>query len=386
MSIWNKVLTGLILLASVGFFILGARALKTHEYWRKQAKQLEQELATEIETHADLSEQVRQVGLALHEQLVDRGRTWRECRVQPNPQMGQTGEAVVTIEYPVPHQIAPKSVLWIFDDLPVENGGRYLGQFEVVGVGGQDNMVVNLKPSTKMTQPELARLVQSASRASPTWTLYEIMPIDNHASLAGLDLEALKAVLPAESAEEYLTEGQLTTLEAVKQRGLRGKVFKVDANGEIVKRTDLKEIQLKGLEVEVEAENEQGKYVRQLRDYEELFRKSALERTEGIDRERSLTRNNDYVAQTYQDATLQHQYRQKERDQLVADRAKFFGQRDTVAAHLEAVKGKLAAIRAAVADTIKSNRAMAGEIARIQQEATRLIDEQTRRMAQAGAP
>ncbi|MFH1919373.1 MAG: hypothetical protein ABIP48_05730 [Planctomycetota bacterium] len=386
MSIWNKVLTGLILLASVGFFILGARALKTHEYWRTQAKQLEQELATEIETHADLSEQVRQVGLALHEQLVDRGRTWRECRVQPNPQMGQSGVAAVAVEYPAPHQIAPKSVLWIFDDLPVENGGRYLGQFEVVGVGGQDNMVVNLKPSTKMTQPELARLVQSASRANPTWTLYEIMPIDNHESLAGLDLETLKAVLPAESVEEYVKEGQLKTLEEVKQQGLRGKVFKVDANGEIVKRTDLKEIQLKGLEVEVEAENEQGKYVRQLRDYEELFRKSALERTEGIDRERALTRNNDYLAQTYQDATLQHQYRQKERDQLAADRAKFFGQRDTVAAHLEAVKGKLAAIRTAVADTIKSNRAMAGEIARIQQEATRLIDEQTRRMARAGAP
>ena len=45
MSIWNKVLIGLILLASIGFFILGARALKTHQYWREQALQLEQELA-----------------------------------------------------------------------------------------------------------------------------------------------------------------------------------------------------------------------------------------------------------------------------------------------------------------------------------------------------
>ena len=377
MSIWNKVLLGLILVASIALFILGARALQTHKHWRNQANQLEQELATELENHAELSEQVRQVTLDLDAQLVDRGRVWYGCK--PDQVAPDTGEVSVMTDLPDPHRIEPQTVLWVFDEADFKDGGRYLGQFTVTAVGGQDNRQLQLKPTMNLAGPEHQaerdRLQKSATRNGPTWALYEIMPVDNHDSLAELDPETLKTVLPAESVEEFITDGQLTTLADVKQRGLRGKVFKVDQSGQIVKQD--------GLEQEVQAENEKGKYVRQLRDYEELFRQFDLRRTEGIDREKSLTRNNNYLAQAHDDAKRQHQYRQKERDWLVADRQRYFGERDTVRHHLEAVQGKWAAIRAAVAETIKTNQAMAGEIARIQQEATRLIDQQTRRMAQA---
>jgi len=375
MSIWNKVLVGLILLTSVAFFCLGARALKTHQYWRTQVAQHEEELATALDEQAGLVDEIRQLSVDLHEQLVDRGRVWYGCRPQPGPDAAQTGEVVVKVEFPDPHQIAPQTVLSVFDELPVENGGRYLGQFVVVGLA--DNIDVQLKPSTKMTDAERTRLDQSAKRDGATWSLYEVMPTDNHDALAGLDQEQLKALLPKASVEEYVTDGKLTTLEDVKQRGLRGKVFKVDQTGQIVKKD--------GLEQEVQAENEKGKYVRQLRDYGVLFRVYELQRTEAIDREKSLTRNVDYITRAHDEAKLQLQYRQKERDQLVIDRDKYFGERDLASAHLKAVQGKLAAIRTAVLETIKTNQAMAGEIARIQREATRIIDEQTRRMARASA-
>jgi len=432
MSIWNKVFIGLIFLASIGFFILGARALKTHQYWREQALQLEQELAQERDVELVLKEGfdspeviareqeldkiggdaaeglkrakeemegmreeakmgLRRVNVALHEELVDRGRVWRDCRPQPAPETARTGQLKVLVEFPSPHQIADKTVLWAFDQLPVDQGGRYLGQFTVDGV---DNTGVVLKPTTRVDAAVLAKLNQSAARNGAAWSLYEVMPRDNHRSLAGLSDDELKAELPEETVDEYVSDGQSTTLEDVKQRGLAGKVFQVDESGQIVKTN--------GLETEVRAENVEGKYVRQLRDYEGLFRQYHLRLTEGVDRRSTLVRNVLYIdpdrlppgidpaglqppsVAALPDAKLQLQYRQEERDRLAeVERPKCFGQRDAVAAHLKAVQGKLAAIQAALAETIKTVQGMAGEIARIQREATRIIDERTQAMARA---
>jgi hypothetical protein len=380
MSTWNKVLIGLIFVASIAFFILGARALKTHQYWRTQAAEYEEALATELESYDDLREQVRQLRLDLHEQLVDRGRVWYGCRPQPSPGTKTTGAVVVAVEFPDPHQITPNSVLRVFDELPIENGGRYLGQFAVAGVGGQANTEVQLQPSMRMIQGELDRLAQSAGRNGATWALYEIMPIDNHRSLTELSEDELKAMLPQvppEIVDEYVSDGQLMTLEEMKQRGLAGNVYRIDANEEIVKSD--------GVPQQVEAENEKGKYVRQLRDYEESFRQHGLERTALKDKDATTQRNIQYITSAKEDAERQQVYRRKEHDRLGTELAEAKRERDLVAAHLKVVQGKLAALQAAVQETINKNQTLAGEIARIQREATRIINERTRAMAQAGA-
>ena len=381
MSTWNKVLIGLILIASIAFFILGARALKTHQYWRAQAAEYEEALATELESYDDLREQVRQLRLKLHAQVVDRGRVWYGCQPKPedSPNTKTTGAVVVAVEFPDPHQITPNSVLWVFDELPAENGGRYLGQFAVAGVD-QASTKVQLQPSTRMIQGELDRLAQSAGRNGATWALYEIMPIDNHRALGELSEEELKAMLPQappEIVDEYVSDGQLMTLEEMKQRGLAGKVYRIDANEEIVKS--------KGVPQEVEAENEKGKYVRQLRDYEESFRQHGLERTALRDKYATTQRNISYITSAKEDAERQQVYRQKEHDRLATELAEAKRERDLVATHLKAVQGALAGLQAAVQETIEKNQSLAGEIARIQREATRIIDERTRAMARAGA-
>jgi hypothetical protein len=375
MSIWNKVLIGLICVAAIICFILGARALKTHKHWRGQVVQLEKALATELETTEKLTGEIRQLKLQLHEQVVDRGRAWFRCTPQPTPETQRTGAVAVAVQLPDPHQITLNSVLWVFDELPIQKGGRYLGQFAVTGV---DDTSVNvaLTPSKRLTQAELQRLVQSAARQGATWALYEIMPIDNHHSLAGLPEDVLRAVLPEQTVDEYILDGQLMTLGEMKQRGLAGNVYRIDANEEIVK--------VDGLPQEVGAEDERGKYVRQLRDYEELFRQHGLDRTmlqEGIAR---TERNVRYIQEANADATRQFQYRQEERDRLKdTELPKAVRERDLVVAHQKVVEGALAALQASIQETIDKNLALAGEIARIQREATRIIDERTRAMAQA---
>ena len=458
MSIWNKILIVLILLASLGLFYLSARALKTHQYWREQARDRQQELGWELDAQlvwtegpdsaavkareeelqklgpeagqgmqqakqqfeeqakqlltnmgsdAGLMERDvrlgrRQAEVALHEQLLQRGRVWIGCM----PQQVQAG--LVSVVIPIPgHQIEAQTVLWVFDKPDVQRRGSYLGQFTVTAVGGQDNRMLQLQPGVRMTAPQFKRLQQSAARGSPDWVLYEVMPTDSHEALAGLDEERLKQMLPQGTVQEYIMDGQITTAEEVKTLGLQGKVLAVDDDGNVIyvdqntgkvvrvesggEAGEARIVDEKGQEVAdaqiaaKELQTGQGKYFRQLRDYDELFRYYHLQLAR-VDDQRDVTaRHKAYIDAALKDAQAQVQYRQKERDQLVLDIKVGLRQRDAASAHLEAVRERLGAIQQAILRTIQANQAMAAEIARIQQEATRVIDERIRRMARAGA-
>ncbi len=447
MSIWNKVLIGLILVVSLVFFILSARALKTHEHWREQARSLEQELeqlrdaelvfqeGLDAPQVAAREEELQEIGpdaaqavqqakqelesmppgarlglrrlrLELHKLMTDRGRVWYRCRPQPHPDTAKTGAVAVLVRFPDPHQIAANTVLWAFDEAPIQNGGSYLGQFTVAGIGGQGNQQVQLQPAMNMLPPQLQRLQQSATRNGASWTLCEVMPVDSHEIFAGLNADQLKATLPERTVDEYVLDGQMMTVEDFKKRGLRGRLLAVDQNGEVIyvdpktgtvvrvksvdesgqptwENEDGKEVQVTSVR-EKEVQKGEGKYVRQPRDYEELFQQHDLERTEWADKWQTANRNRTYVVDAHDDARRQVQYRQKERDQLEVDKKRYLGERDLAEAHLRAIGEKLVALRAAIEETIKTSQALAGQIAKIQQEATRIIDARSQRMARAG--
>lgn len=354
MSIWNKILIGFIFLASVAFFYMGARTLKTHQHWREIARKQEDDLRTEKQTEAKLlgesAEQqlgedaelgIRQTRVELHKLMVDRGRVWYDCkpqRVDPD-----TGAASVMTELPNPPQVKVKMVLFVFDQAETQNGGRYLGEFTVAAVAGEGDRQLELQPSRKMTQQDRDRLVQSQARPEPSWALYEIMPQDNHEIFEGFTDAEKTAVLPASTVDEYLKDGQLTD----------------------------------------PANPESPKLVRKLRDYEVLFRVYHKQRSELVDLWEAATRDKQYVEVALEDANRHKQFRQTEVDQLKVELAKIERERDAVAVHLKALEGRMGAMRATIARIIKANQEMAGEIARIQLEATRRIDERTGRMAQA---
>lgn len=382
MSTANKVFLGLILVASLGLFVLTARALKTHQYWREQANQNEQELRAEVEAEPAAQDEVRELGVQLHEQLVDRGRVWFGCRPQQvNP---QTGISVI-VDSPDPHGIeVNKAVLWLFDETDVRGGGQYMGQFKATAVGGQDNREIILQPSVKFTQLEWQRLQQSLTSGA-SWRLYELMPVDEHDIFVEMAEQEKRDMLPDQSEEEYVLDNQLASLGDVRQRGLAGKVFSVNEKGEPI-RVDENDtvVEKGGLELEVRPENEDevGKYVRQLRDYEVIFRAGRRQRAELVDKRETTLRNKAYIDQAHANARQKWQYRQNERDKAEEDLAEYSNQRDLTKAHMEAVQQKLAQMQAAIDGIIKGNQAKAGEIARIQLEASQRINE---RVAQSGA-
>ncbi|MEN6458378.1 MAG: hypothetical protein ABFC63_05560 [Thermoguttaceae bacterium] len=353
MSIWNKVLVGLIALASVGFFYLGARTLKTHTYWRQKAAEAEKQIAQTkaenqrlmdgVETNGKVEQPgIRQVRLELHNLLVDRRRAWFHCpaRITNIRRTEGTADVNITIEKPAPHGIVKGTVLCAFEDADAQRKGRYLGQFVVVRVAGKQ---ISLKPATKMFAREMEGLVVSRG----AWTLYESIPQDNHEIFAGLSDAEKKALLPADSVAQYLKDGKPASKEDPKENVV------------------------------------DGKYVRPLHDYGVLFR-AAQEKhillTDAIDaagRDKSLVKESLALAQKQADACTRDIAAAKE------ELAKMVAQRDLVSSYLAKFKEALAKVQATAEQLLKDNQAKAGRIAKYQLEAAERIDRRTHAMAQS---
>ena len=127
MSVWNKVLVGLVFVASLGFFYLAMRTLKTHQYWRELAQRAEARIDTLKEENQGLRDGTgegenyepgtERLRLDLHKMLIDRGRVWYNCEPEPNP---ETGQVAVTTDLPDPHGIGDKTVLYVFEEADVD--------------------------------------------------------------------------------------------------------------------------------------------------------------------------------------------------------------------------------------------------------------------------
>ena len=197
MSIWSKVLVGLIFVATLPFFYLSLRLLKTNDAWRKEANQWQASVKQVTGGPPDLdtlAQEVRDARGQLHDIVVDRGRVWSNV----NPERAfnsNTGKGTVVVEQPAPHRLTPKMVLFVFDP------NSYLGEFQVAEAG---DTTVSLDPSIKMSDRQLKRLSTSAGN----WTMYEVMPIDRHGIFTGLDKEALTKMLPPDRVDAYVRDQQ----------------------------------------------------------------------------------------------------------------------------------------------------------------------------------
>ena len=89
------------------------------------------------------------------------------------------------------------------------------------------------------------------------------------------------------------------------------------------------------------------------------------------------------IDNTLADAKIQVQFWKKQATVVKTVLAEMVRQRDAVAAHLDKLRKKIAETKAAITELFKNNKAMAGQIAKIQLDATRRIDERTRAMAQS---
>lgn len=337
MSIWNKVLIGLILVVTPAGFIFGARALKTHKYWREIAQKAETNLETarqEIETLQEGSPAgegargIRQVKLDLHKMLLDRGRVWRN--VSPGNVNAQTGAISVATDLPDPNGIEVQTVLHLFEEQPAEQKGRYLGEFIVTG---KANKQLEMQPSYKMTPEEINRIKLSRG----PWVLRDVLPVDGQEIFAGLDETTIRAMFPESTVDEYLRHGK---------KGDDGNIFS-----------------------------------REFRDYGVLLTSFHQHRAVLAELLAAAKRDNEYLQAALADAKQQEQFRNTEIDALKTLLAEENRQLDAVTNHLKAVQAKLVELRQGVDQLIEANRQAAGQVAKIHMEVIERIDEDSRRMA-----
>ncbi|MCE5303271.1 MAG: hypothetical protein LLF97_09210 [Planctomycetaceae bacterium] len=351
MSIWNKVLVGLIAVASVAFFYMAARTLKTHQHWCELAAKFEKKIAQVQEDNRRLAEGspnspgIRQLRTELTKLLMDRRRAWFGCeaKVTLNPQKA-TAEVLVKTSQPDPHGIAANTIVYGFEKTAKEAPGRYLGEFKVTKSTPKSKQVV-LAPTSQLSPRELNNL----AGAKGSWTLYEVMPRDGHDVFATLTDEEKKALLPAASLPEFLKDGK----ESAKDKSA------AQASG--------------------------GKYLRMLRDYQVLLGAARLQRTLLLDKIAAVKYDNQLVTDALAKAQSQEKASRAELASAQKELQESVRQRDAVASYLKRLEGELTTVQTAVDELIKSNQAKAGQMAKLQLEAARRIDERTRAMARSGA-
>jgi hypothetical protein len=349
MSIWNKVLVGCIFFTSLAFFMMAARTVRTHEHWRQLAEKFQKRIAqVRLESRKLEKGDADWMGMAkAHLEsaklATDLGRVWYNCT--PKRADAQSGQVSVSIEAPAPHGIADKTVLYVFEKADVQKGGRYLGEFKVVGVTAT---AVALEPTRRLSESQLQRLSQSKG----PWVLFAKLPLDSHRDQAFADLKEndLKAMLPEGSVAEYIHDGQAAEAGDPDSR-------KVKVDGKDV-------------------------YVRFLRDYGAMLESLSQHRSELVDQIESGKRDEQAAEDALTDAKSQQEFLQKQYASLVEEVAKYHGQREAVKIHWQQIQTALAQFQAKIADQITSNQGMAAEIAKIQFRARR-IDQQARTMAQA---
>jgi len=328
MSIWNKVLLGLIFITSVVFFVAAVRALKTHEAWHGSYENHLAKLEKTTQESLGYTEGtpsapgIRQWKVAVGKLTAERGRVWPNVTAHRFDAASNRVFVVPTLAPPHPTKSADVQ-LFLFEEATEGQGGAYLGEFTIKSVGQE----WTLAPTWTLSPERRTRLEQSRG----PWMMCEVLP----ASIPGFQPEDIQKPAGEGPAEASPRDAAQPEAEAVK--------------------------------------------------YEVLFTDYYRQMTVLRDQIATLTADNAAL----DDAEAKAQQRiadlNKEITEVTAELAKAAATRDAVAAHRKAIAAKLAEVQAAIDETRESNRIAAAEIAAIQLEATKRIDERTRRMVQAGA-
>lgn len=385
MSIWSKVLIGLIAFLALPLFILSMMALRIHDNWRSGIDDYERAIAREEATRLQLLDGtadepgIRQLEVALHARVVDRGRVWHGAMpgqitagaaipdvdlealgIAPpgenaDPAAAEDPAAVadpaaaaaddtaiepsipvtvtVTIEDPVPHHIDDQSVLYVFDGRPVGEGGSYLGQFKVASVG-ETNVV--LDSSIRMSYDAIKRLKDSPG----PWSLYEVMPRDNHQAFAEVPPEELERLLPAATVEQYKKDGQPAG------------------------PNDPPEVVV------------DGNYVRPLRDYGVIIQENVRLRTIELDELAAARNDLAHMTAAHEIALAQEQSRNDQIAQMEQELAEITRQRDAVAQRQQQLEGELSEVRTEIERLFAANKVLAAQWAQQQRDAARAARQQ----------
>lgn len=213
MSIWSKVLVGLILVSVLAFYYLAIRTLASHRAWQEAVTTYPPKLDEAYKAIKKVEEgddsttpptpSIRELEVKLHDLLTGRGKVWRGCTIQKfDP---ATLQLAAEVPFPEPHQIPDKSMLYLFEEA---DGGHYMGEFKVTGVAEK---AVSLAPTMPPPTANLLKTFNDRVKGTRSmWSSYEKLPTDRHDVFRGFDQNQLSQLMPGvppEVLQEYLRDG-----------------------------------------------------------------------------------------------------------------------------------------------------------------------------------
>lgn len=357
MTIWHNILVGLIFLTIPVNFFFACRTLKTHDVWRSKIAQLEKQISqiekenyelefgvfNEKEVLADKTGKtalkVEKKGIRHLEQELDtimfqRGRVWFD--VGPNIN-SETGDVVLEIVEPSPHNIIQGTILYCFDAVNIEEGGAYIGKFVVTQV---EDAKIQLHPAMNCDSQgkPLPELVKKLKTSGGDWNLYEKMPIDERAIFADMSEASLKEIMPETSVEEYIKDGK------------------------------------------DDPDHPGSKYVRKLRDYEMLFNSCSAKLAKLEDLIQAATFNVAYLENTLADVKLQQTFQEKVNEESKTKKASISKERNAIVKHLSLVKTRIAKLDNQIERYRKDNQLQALNIKKVQFEAVKRFNSRIQKM------
>ncbi|MBM4001513.1 MAG: hypothetical protein FJ297_18595 [Planctomycetes bacterium] len=208
---WDVVAGFLVFISACVLLIFLSMSLKARRTWLKKLDGLEVKMAQLTDEHGkllygDLTEvsqqggedSVQTIGAKLGRLLLDRGRTWRQSVPSPLAADGTIIVNIATAAAGRPHQIPVNFIIHAFRESDHPAGYRvpatYLGEFQVVAV---TETSVQLRAT--LQSPDLSAFVARNPTANfadafnntfvsnATWSLYEILPVDDHRVFAAAD-------------------------------------------------------------------------------------------------------------------------------------------------------------------------------------------------------
>ncbi len=356
---WTQlVLVLFILFSAVGFLFLGAETVRIHQNLRKAIPANEAKLARLEQQNDELlngtGEKPGILKLEHRLKIVtrERGREW--SKVVPSGQVDQQGRLSVEFTKPGPHGLEKDAIIYAFEEGNASasdsaEGKQYLGEFRVTEVQAGGAM---LEPVLLIDNRMGERLAKSAG----PWRLYETMPIDRHRLFAGFSEEALRAMLPAESVEEYLRHGSEATADDDEWH-----VTGLDEDGRRVGPDNIDQA-VKRL------------YDRSLRDYAFIFNELAGEKVVTLARQEAVAKDNDKLVKALAGAEETGKFRQQQIAALNTDMSSMKQDRAAIESHRDAVLGLLSHFRERIESYRQANSGLAKQFTERQLSLTSYIN------------
>lgn len=204
--VYLVVIVEFVFLAAVTFSYMAVRTLKTQRSWREaeiawraavdkvEKQNLDLEAGKE-EQNRLVEDGIEQLKAELHQLANDRGSAWFD--VSPE-RILDSGVCTLAVESPDPHEIVPKTVLFVFDQEKAESGGQYLGEFKVTKAAAKSK-TIEIEPNLPLSDAQRGRLKKTKGK----WALYAMMPVDNAELFAGMDEAERQKLVPKASLKEF---------------------------------------------------------------------------------------------------------------------------------------------------------------------------------------